>query len=70
MLTLSRSPEDVRRREIMAADEIHTINLPAFVKETLSRTVQAVGGEAVFQQEWIVNVDRDILDGFVKLGVM
>ncbi len=54
----------------MAADEIHTINLPAFVKETLSRTVQAVGGEAVFQQEWIVNVDRDILDGFVKLGVM
>jgi hypothetical protein len=65
------SLEDGRRRELTYEDVVHTVNLPAFVKGCLGRVVQGLGGEEAFaKSEWVANVDRDVLDGFVRLGVM
>ncbi|KAK5165907.1 uncharacterized protein LTR77_008831 [Saxophila tyrrhenica] len=62
--------EDVRRREFLYEDVVHTTNMPAFVKGCLETAIAGVGGEARFREEWLVNVDRDVLDGFAKLGIM
>lgn len=64
------APEDARRRELTYGDVVHTVSLPAFVKQGLEGVVQACGGEEAFQKEWLVNVDRDVLQGFLGLGVM
>jgi len=66
----TESSEDVRRREMMYQEVVHTINLPDFVKGCLEATIADMGGEARFQEEWLVNVDRDVLEGFAKLGIM
>lgn len=64
------APEDARKRESTYEDPVHRIHLPAFVKEQLGRAISASGGADRFQQEWVVNVDRDVLEAFSKLGIM
>ena len=54
----------------MYEDLVHTANLPDFVKGCLGEVVAGAGGETRFREEWVVNVDRDVLEGFAKLGVM
>ena len=64
------APEDARRRRMTYSDPVHTVNLPGFVRQQLERVVVACGGEQRFQEEWLVNVDRDVLGAFSKLGIM
>lgn len=64
------APEDARRREVTYSDVVHTVNLPQFVKQHLEGCIAACGGTERFQQEWLVNVDRDVLQGFSTLGIM
>jgi hypothetical protein len=65
------SPEDIRRRNLMMADEVHTVNTAASVQAHLRQAVNGTpGGEAGFQERWLVNVDRDVLAGFMALGVL
>ncbi|KAK2625530.1 hypothetical protein QTJ16_004842 [Diplocarpon rosae] len=61
-------PEDMRRRLHSADDPVHTINTFAFVKERLASVVAVCGGEEVFQRDWVVNVDKDVLSGYQGLG--
>lgn len=61
-------PEDVRRRLHSAEDPVHTIHAFQFVKERLGGLVAACGGEEAFQRDWLVNVDKDVLSGFQRLG--
>jgi len=49
---------------------VHNLNLVVFVREHLQQTIQAVGGEARFQEEWLSRVDKDVLKGFAELGIM
>jgi hypothetical protein len=44
---------------------VHTFN---FVKERLGQLVNACGGEESFQNNYAVNVDRDVLQAFQRLG--
>jgi hypothetical protein len=62
-------PEDVRRRLHGLSDPVHTIHTFDFVKERLAQVVAVCGGEEVFQRDWAVNVDEDVLEGFSKLGL-
>ncbi|KAG9243299.1 armadillo-type protein [Calycina marina] len=63
------SPEDIRRRLADWKDPVHTIHTLEFVKQNLAFIVAAAGGETVFRQEWLQNVDQDVLNGFQQLGV-
>ncbi|WPH01658.1 importin-11 [Acrodontium crateriforme] len=64
------APEDERRREMTHTDVVHTVKLPDFVKQQLDAAGAACGGFERFQQEWLVNVDQDIVDAFLKLRVI
>ncbi|EMC99470.1 hypothetical protein BAUCODRAFT_82563 [Baudoinia panamericana UAMH 10762] len=64
------APEDVRRRELTCSDEVHTVNLPEFVKFYLEQAVAAAGGSERFQREWLVNVDKEVVAAFTQLGII
>jgi hypothetical protein len=62
------TPEDVRKRLQSAVDPVHKIHTFNFVKERLQELVKNAGGEAEFQQNWAVNVDKEVLAGFQSLS--
>lgn len=66
----TESPETARRGILTRTDIVHSVNVAQWVKQYLTQTIAAVGGEQTFQEEWLVNVDRDVLASFSKLGVM
>lgn len=66
----TESPEDARRRVLSARDDVHTINLTEFIKHYLQQAIAAAGGWESFQEQWLVNVDKEVVDGFSKLGIV
>ncbi|KAI1081940.1 putative importin 11 [Whalleya microplaca] len=75
LLVLNYEPEGsewdtqqtVRERALWASDPLRRVQSLLFVKERLHNLAQAVGGEQAFQDNWAVNVDRDVLAGFQAL---
>ncbi|KAI1501200.1 putative importin 11 [Biscogniauxia marginata] len=63
------TPKDVRERTLWKTDPVKNVQSLPFVKERLHNLVQSVGGEQIFQENWAVNVDKEILAGFQALGV-
>ncbi|KAF2458398.1 armadillo-type protein [Lineolata rhizophorae] len=61
------APEDARRRDLLYADEVHSVNLITFVWERVQAAVEAAGGQARFEEEWLVNVDRTVVREFGNL---
>ena len=64
------APEDERRRMLSFADPVHRVRLPEFVQGHLRMAIQAAGGEERFQSEWLVNVDREVVAAFGKMGIL
>ena len=64
------APEEGRRRTMTYCDEVHTVSLPSYVKQKLEGSVAAAGGLDGFQERWLVNVDKDVLQSFMRLGIM
>jgi hypothetical protein len=62
------TPVDAVERDIAAADPVYTINAHEFVNSTLQGLVQRAGGQQRFEQEWLVNVDKEVLAGFEALS--
>ncbi|KAL1839416.1 hypothetical protein VTJ49DRAFT_1517 [Mycothermus thermophilus] len=63
------SPLDVVEREFVFRDPVHRVVTFEFVKARLADLVARVGGEQVFEAEWAVNVDREVLEGFGRLSL-
>jgi hypothetical protein len=61
-------PEDTRKRLDSASDPVHTVHTFDFIKERLGQFVNACGGEEYFQNHFAVNVDKDVLQAFHRLG--
>jgi hypothetical protein len=61
------TPKSNAERESVLKDPIHTVHAMAFVRERLQDLVSRAGGEAVFQEQWAVNVDKEVMDQFRKL---
>lgn len=62
-------PGSARERLQAGADPVHTIHTFNFVKEKLGLLVNIVGGEGAFQENWLINVDKDVLEGYKNLGI-
>nr|KMM70088.1 KapH [Coccidioides posadasii RMSCC 3488] len=62
-------PETTRRRVWTLADPIHQINIRDYVTEHLRALVEVCGGIDRFREEWLVNVDKEVVNEFAKLGV-
>lgn len=64
------APEDARRRALHNADPVHTINAVEHIRQHLQQAIVDCGGQRRFQDEWLVNVDREIVRGFADLGIL
>jgi len=65
----SDTPEDRRRAELRYSDPVHRVDLKPFVDDMLRSVVERMpGGEREFNDEWLVNVDKDVVQGFLDLG--
>jgi hypothetical protein len=62
------TPLDVVERQIADRDPVFNINAHAFVNTTLQGLVQRTGGQQRFEQEWLVNIDKEVLTGFEALN--
>jgi hypothetical protein len=58
----------MRQRDLNTGDPVHTQHTFNFVKERLSSLIEKCGGHEKFQQEWLVNVDADVVAGFQALS--
>ncbi|KAG9590968.1 ARM repeat-containing protein, partial [Aureobasidium melanogenum] len=64
------APEDERRRALTFADPVHNVRTTQWIKHYLQLAIQAAGGQEAFQNEWLVNVDKDVIAAFGALGIM
>jgi len=64
------SPESRRRRDWDAADVVHRFTIRDFVRHRLQELIVACGGADRFQEEWLVNVDREVVSAFGALGLL
>lgn len=62
------TPLETGEMVITTRDPVHAVRTYAFITERLQGLVQMVGGEAAFRENWVVNVDSDVLAGFEKLA--
>ncbi|RAK86197.1 importin 11 [Aspergillus costaricaensis CBS 115574] len=63
-------PENVRRREWDNEDVLHKVNIRDFIRERLHSLIVGCGGEQRFQEEWLLNVDREVVASFGALGLL
>lgn len=57
-------PEVTRQRAWGKADPIFRINFRQYVTEILTGVIQVCGGMEVFKNEWLINVDVDVVNSF------
>ncbi|KAJ5403372.1 hypothetical protein N7509_003243 [Penicillium cosmopolitanum] len=62
--------EDRRRREWNDSDATHRFPIRDFVRHRLHEVIAACGGAQRFQEEWLVNVDSDVVSAFGGLGLI
>jgi hypothetical protein len=62
-------PENERKRHWESSDVIHKINIRDFVRQRLHSLIVGCGGEQRFQEEWLLNVDREVVSAFAALGL-
>lgn len=65
-----KSPEEDRRQALFEQDPVHQVNLLQLVREALMNCIQRCGGEENFRNEWLVNVDKEVVTAFGALGVL
>ncbi|GAB7347398.1 hypothetical protein MBLNU459_g4324t1 [Dothideomycetes sp. NU459] len=68
--SVPESPEDERKRALSCADPVHTIKTTLWIQHHLQKSIQTCGGLDAFQNEWLVNVDKDVIAAFGALGIM
>ncbi|KAI4091352.1 MAG: hypothetical protein LQ339_008149 [Xanthoria mediterranea] len=58
------------QRKLMFADPVHRVDLKPFIREHIQYAIASSGGSnEAFEEQWVVNVDKDVLQGFSKLGI-
>ncbi|KKF95783.1 Peroxisomal biogenesis factor 2 [Ceratocystis platani] len=60
------TPKMLREKEVELRDPVHSVTICGYITEHLQSLVQAVGGEAVFQAEYAVNVDKDVMESALR----
>lgn len=64
------SPEIIRRRDWQSGDAIHRFMIRDFVRHRLQEVIAGCGGAERFQDEWLVNVDTEVVSAFGALGLL
>ncbi|KAI9816698.1 MAG: hypothetical protein M1832_004986 [Thelocarpon impressellum] len=64
------APEDERRRQFLFADPVHRAHTLQFIRERLLQVIERCGGQDAFHRDWLVNVDREVVSSFGRLGLL
>ena len=64
------TPENRRNKEWVAADPVHQLPIRDFIRQRLEHLIGACGGAQQFQEEWLVNVDTEVVTAFGELGLI
>lgn len=59
---------DVRETQVRDKDPVHTLRVFPFVAPRLQGLAARVGGERAFEEQWAVNVDKDVLKRFQAIA--
>ncbi|POR31653.1 Importin-11 [Tolypocladium paradoxum] len=62
------TPKIVAERQVNARDPVHSVHVFGFVAPRLQDLVARVGGEAAFEEQWAVNVDKEVLGRFQEIA--
>lgn len=62
------TPRTIAEHDWSLKDPIHTIHAFQFVKERLQSLIDRVGGESAFEEQWAVNVDKEVLGRFQAMA--
>ena len=62
------TPKSVAERMNKAKDPVHSVPAFGFVAGRLQDIMSRMGGEAAFEEQWAVNVDRDVMERFRQLA--
>lgn len=62
------TPKMVVERQVQAKDPVHTVHSFEFVKMRLQDLIAKTGGEDVFEKQWAVNVDTDLIARFQAMA--
>ncbi|OAA47845.1 Armadillo-type fold protein [Metarhizium rileyi] len=62
------TPKTIIEQQTMARDPVHSVPAFAFVSSRIQDVVGRVGGESAFEEQWAVNVDKDVLERFRELA--
>jgi hypothetical protein len=57
-------------QQLTESDIVHTIDASHLIKHHLEKVQSENGGPDHFRDTWVVNVDRDVLSEFAKLGLV
>ncbi|KAI9698248.1 MAG: hypothetical protein M1820_007518 [Bogoriella megaspora] len=64
------APEEGRKRELQAKDPIYGFNMSEFVTARLGNAIDGIGGVDRFREQWLLNVDGDVVKAFGDLGII
>jgi len=64
------APEDARRAALHNSDPVHNVNIVAYIRQHLQQAIVDCGGQQTFQDEWLANVDRDVVAVFARLEIL
>lgn len=65
----TEAPEIKRKRAWSDSDVVHIVNFGDYVREALHSLIARCGGEQLFKQEWLCNVDKEVLEAFGASGI-
>lgn len=56
--------------QLTQSDPVHALDVVQFIKHHLQKAQTENGGVERFAQEWVANVDKEVLQDFAKLEIM
>lgn len=56
------TPKIIRERELYLQDPVHRVSAKPFIREQLQGLIARAGGDQKFQEEWMANVDKDVVE--------
>lgn len=59
-----------RQHELAKADPVFTVNVTEWIRHYFQKAQRENGGMELFNEEWLENVDKNVLADFAKVIVI
>ena len=68
--TVQESKAEILKRELLLKDPVRKLDIKIYARENLGAAIARCGGQVAFREQWLVNVDQDVIRAFGELGVL